>query len=80
MMTPALLGQSIVQIKVAHSKLMLAQDTNFLFGESTHGSEGLNQKVNVLFLEGHVKMHDYPADFDRVNTDPSKPVYLQITR
>ena len=44
-------------------------------GETYHGGITPNAKVNILFLDGHVKMHDYSTDFNFSNNDPPKSVY-----
>ena len=49
-------------------------------GETYHGGITPNAKVNILFLDGHVKIYDYSTDFDLNNNDPSKSVYTDPTR
>ncbi len=64
-------------IRVPYSKLLLSADNVFF---SYHGGVKPHVKVNVLFLDGHVKMHNYDADFDEDNNDSSKPIYVYPTR
>lgn len=68
-------------ITAPYDKLLIAS-CGYPFGVSTHGGTSPHKKVNVLFMDGHVKMHDYNADFDDDDNDvndPSKNVYLDPT-
>ncbi len=62
------------------SKVMMTMDSKRYRGDEYHGGSVPDAKRNILFLDGHVKMHRYDSDFDTDNTDPSKPVYVYPTR
>ena len=47
-------------ITAPYSKLLLVADRS---GRPPHGGVDPNIKVNVVFLDGHVKLHNYDADW-----------------
>ena len=67
------------KITVSFSKLYLVIDY-----PGFHGGEYPHARINVLFLDGHVKMHHWDDDFDWLMHpddyhDPSKDVYHDPT-
>jgi len=65
-----LLGRAVSSINSPFSGLMLVTDDATLF----HGGTASIGKLNVLFLDCHVKLHDWPADWDsgEVLTEPTQ--------
>ena len=57
-----LYGVSLSSISTPYSKLLLAQDA-YIGYIASHGGNYPHAKVNVVFLDGHVKMHDLNTDW-----------------
>lgn len=63
-------SKSISMVTAPHSKLYLTSD--YHISPPFHGGNN----INVLFLDGHVKMHNWETEVDSSSTDPSKEVYI----
>jgi len=61
-------AETLSSITAPYSKLWLTEELSGRF----HGPEN-NQRMNVLFLDGHVKIHNFYADWNsgEVLTDPT---------
>jgi len=58
-------GTPLSSIVTPFSKLALTTDRYIeVPGTSVHGGTSHNVELNVLFLDGHVGLHDYDADWD----------------
>jgi len=69
--------RSLSSINAPSSRLFLVMDDHDFHGQSAWN---LNKR-NVLFLDGHVKMYDFIADFDVIDDgvyDPTKDCYYYV--
>ncbi len=77
----SVLGKNTASFTTSFSKLILCYDKIGLI--DYHGSVGPDKLINILLMDGHVRMFKWPKEVDAIiegpvkQNDPSKDAYLQ---
>ena len=73
-MNEYLLGMYIHRFTTPNTKLWLVADMLNYHGNYVEGNVILTA-ANVLFMDGHVKLHDWTTDMDYYSSDPTMPIW-----